>query len=571
MKKIFNFIRKHFLLCIGLFLGVASFTSETILHAPTIKEEVVTINSTYKEKPVKLKGTYYDRDGEYAALICPGYSCDRQKWRQFSNLFVKNNISAMTFDYSGQGASYGTIGFDNAKTDNIPVEIDDALTKLHELSGIDYDHIILVGHSMGGRSILRLLYDYNKATSSQTTVSKKDIKNVILFSPEVNYEFNAQASLFAGTSDANEYPWNDYDEDAYKGTNIYLYGSYADDVVSGTDILAIYERLGGSVPTTKKVNKSEVNSNGDKITVGVTNGILHSYIMYSVTFAKFASQALLDITGSSTYNPYLFILNYVGWFTALGAIFLVLFDLNKNSEPLLEDVDMTLESPKKFLLHKLLMWLPGLGIAFLICSLLVVLPWGSPIMNAPYMCFIAGYALTMLLCYRKGHFKGVRGKLSKLSFKVKGDKKTLIITPIIVVLVLLFSWLILFYSMYRLIPFNTRWLYLIFATVLMTIGYYISSAESDMLKKNKASKLVKFLYSLIQYVPLFIFVLFYLFIGSYSGLIGQAQNMVLMYILCIPLGDFVKNKTKNRLYGALVTAFTFQTLMITSAALIAMF
>ncbi len=68
-----------------------------------------------------------------------------------------------------------------------------------------------MGHSMGGRSILRLMYDYNIETAN-TKVAKKSIKNIILFSPEVNYKHNAQASLFASTDDENEYPWKDYSE-----------------------------------------------------------------------------------------------------------------------------------------------------------------------------------------------------------------------------------------------------------------------------------------------------------------------------------------------------------------------
>ena len=39
-----------------------------------------------------------------------------------------------------------------------------------------------------------------------TTVIKREIGNVILISPEVNYNYNAQASLFAGTSDEFEEP-----------------------------------------------------------------------------------------------------------------------------------------------------------------------------------------------------------------------------------------------------------------------------------------------------------------------------------------------------------------------------
>lgn len=105
----------------------------------------------------------------------------------------------------------------------------------------------------------------------------------------------------------------------------------------------------------------------------------------------------------------------------------------------------------------------------------------------------------------------------------------------------------------------------------MTVGYYISGVEGEMLKKSNAKWFVTLLYNLIEYVALFLFVLFYLAIGSYSGFIGQMQNMLLMYVLTIPLGKYVAKKFENRLYGALVSSFVFQALMITSAAIIAMF
>lgn len=72
-------------------------------------------------------------------------------------------------------------------------------------------------------------------------------------------------------------------------------------------------------------------------------------------------------------------------------------------------------------------------------------------------------------------------------------------------------------------------------------------------------------------MALFLLVLFYLVIGSYSGLIGQVQNMILLYVFCIPLGDYIRKKSGSRIAGAFVSGLIFQTLMITSAALIAMF
>ena len=535
----------------------------------------ISFESTYKEDKVTLKGTYYEKnDAKYAVLICPGYSCDRAKWRPMANVFLSNNMSVMTFDYSGQGASYGRIGFDNAKTDEIPKEIDDAITYLHDISNIKYENIILMGHSMGGRSILRLMYDYH-IESADTTLKKKNIKNIILFSPEVNYRHNAQASLFASTDDENEYPWKDYSEKAIEGVNVYLYGSTADDVVSDYDILRIYERLSGKKTIESgTISLSETNSSGSKISVGVTSLILHSYQMYSYRFADYVSSAIKDITGIESNYPSIFVsFVYFGWIFALLGIFLTLYSLNSipENEPMAVDDVPLIKDEKAFLLRKLLLWLPGLVVGVLICCICVVLPFGSPVMNIPYMCCIAGYGLTMLFFYRKGKFKGTEGKLPRPSFRVHIDKRNLIELLVVSLGILLFSWFIFKMTMYNLVPFNIRIFWLVFATLLMSVGYYISSVENDMLKKINAKKRIVFLYNLIEYVALFLFVLFYLVIKSYSGFIGQMQNMILMYILTLPLGSYVGKKLHNRFYGALLSSFLFQAIMITSAAIIAIF
>lgn len=563
------------LLIIGCFAILAAIVILICISYPTLfGGKKVRFESSYKDKAVTLEATYWKADSpEYAVLICPGYSCDRQKWRPMANLFAANNLAVMTFDYAGQGASSSTIGFDNAKTDAIPVEIADAIELLHSLSGLDYENIILVGHSMGGRSILRLLYDYN-SPDAKTSIVHRPIKSVILFSPEVNYNFNAQASLFAGTSDENEEPWRSYSAAYTKGVDVYLFGSTADDIVSDEDVLSIYAHMGGSgAPASGKWQGYTVNEVGSHISVGITGGVLHSYEMYSPKFCRFVKDAL----HLEKYSPVNFSLIYVGWIFALSGLALVLLVLNSKADfsdkTFHEEHGLpVLNNESSFLKHKLLMWLPTCIVAFLLCSLCVVLPFGSPVMNIPYMCFISGYGIAMLIAYRKGHFKGTDGTLPRPTLKCKSSGKKELVTAILLSCGLtFFVWFVLILTMYKLPPLNLRLFWLIFATGLMAIGFYISGCETDMLKISHASRKTVILYSLIQYVPLFLLVLFYLVIKSYSGMIGQAQNLLLMYIFCIPIGNFLRVKSGNRLIGALVSAFIFQAIMITSAALIAIF
>lgn len=565
---------RHFLLFSGIVLLVVSFFMAFYLNLPTAGRHQISFITHYDGKQeVKLKGSYWAvKDSEYAVLICPGYSCDRQKWRPVADLCVKNGFSTMTFDYTGQGASMGVIGFDNAKTDRIPMQIADAIEELHQLSGVDYDHIILMGHSMGGRSILRLLYDYNNS-EAVTTIQKRKIGNVILISPEVNYHYNAQASFFAGTSDAQEEPWMSYSEKNVEGTDVWLFGSSADDIVSDKDVLAIYAHLGGNkAPESGTFTGETVNGTGSRITCSVIGGVLHSYQMYSWRFADMINEALAEISGkSSVYPAKNFCLIYVMWFMTLAGLFCTLTGLSGKKVEMAEEIIPVLGNGRKYLLFKLIMWLPGTVAAVLICCLCVCMPFGSPVMNIPYMCFIAGYGIVMILFYRKGHFPGTSGKLPALAAKVFCDRKEGMKVLLTTAGLCLVVWYVLGASMYRLIPLNFRLFWVLLATILMAAGYYVSGVENDMLRNAGASRWLLTGYNLIQYIPLFLLVGFYLLLKSYSGMIGQAQNMVLMYVFCIPLGGFISRRTGSRLWGAVSTAFLFQTLMITSAALISMF
>lgn len=569
----------------GVIVMFVSYLIFFYLNVPTRKEIRIRFPSTYKEKSVTMEASAWRvPDSEYAVLICPGFSCDRQKWRPFADLFVSNGYTTMVIDYAGQGAASSSIGFDNAKTDAIPVEIDDAIEKLHQWAGIDYDHIILMSHSMGGRAVLRLLHDYNDP-KAETTVQKKDIRNVILFSPEVNYSFNAQASLFAGTSDDVEEPWASFNEHDIAGTDVYIYGSTADDIVSDENILAISSHMGvEALPQSGRFEGTGENAVGSHITIGITSGVLHSYQMYSPKFAAFANQALTEISGQTAdYAPWKMSLIYIGWALALLGVGLFLSGMTTKKEKVTEFIPQLLDA-RRFLIRKFLLWIPALVLAFVICCICVVLPFGSPVMNTPYMCCIAGYGLTMLLAYRKGHFSGTEGKLPPIWKKKQSEKnidgkkmdaktirKVWLKTAAVSIAICYFVWYVLRSSMYRLIPWNARLFWVVFAGVLMSVGYYISGCENDMLQEAGATIRVRILYNLIQYVALFLLVLFYLVIGSYSGLIAQIQNMVLMYIFCIPLGCYISERIGSRLTGAFITGFLFQTLMITSSALIALF
>lgn len=529
MKKILRYT--------GLLLMAIAMCMSLYMSYPTLKGESISFVSSYKDKDVDIKGTYYESQNGYVVVVCPGYSCDRTKWRPVADMFKKDGYGVLLFDYSGQGASSGMIGFDNAKTDDIPCQIDDAIQYVHKTYDVEYQKIILLGHSMGGRAILRLLYDYNNP-AAVTKLTKKDIPLAVLLSPEVNYNYNAQASLFAGTSDESEYPWKDYSKKDTGNTKICLFGSYSDDIVSAEDIVKISERTGAE-PV-------------------IERGVLHSYMMYSPKFLKLIKKSVEDFTGiKATYNTSVASLNYVIWVLSLLGLNLFI----KGNTVTVNNIYNGITDKKKFVISKLLLWIPGMIVAVLVCSLCVVLPFGSPVMNLPYMNFICGYGIVMALSYR---FKWVKGvNIIKEKTETEFNLKSILLTVFVFIYVII----ILRTNMYRLVPLNYRLFWLLFCGILMSIGYYISSCERDMIDDGK----LLFIYNIIQYIPLFLLVGFYLVLKSYSGMIGQIQNMIFMYMVCVPLGDYIRSKTNNRLLSALASSMLFQLFMITSAALIAIF
>lgn len=556
---------KKTLKTISFILIVFSFLFSVSIIWTLRNKEDIEFTSVYKETPVTLKATYYkvNKPYEYAVLIAPGYSCDRAKWKPIAKSFVENGLPTMLFDYSGQGGSYGVIGFDNAKTDAIPKQIDTAIEKLMELSGVDEKHIILVGHSMGGRAILRLLYDYNRA-DAQTLTNYKDIRNVILMSPEVNYHYNAQASLFAGTSDEVSEPWKSYSVSDIGNASIYLYGSLKDDIVSSDDVNTIYQILTGEEASFNTVysKESKLNAN-QKIEINIVDSLLHSYFMYSDRISKMVNNNLEEITdNASSFNPMKMNFAYTSWILGLIGIGIYLHEINKEKEDTYQS-ELKVKDGKRFLLSKLLLWIPGTIVSFIICCICVVLPFGSPVMNIPYMNFIAGYGITMLIFYKLNKVKGASGNLEKITFKINFNLKD----AFIIISILVVIWSILYATMYNLFPLNWRLFWLIFSSILMTIGFYVSSDESEALKNSSMKN--KILYNLNQYIPLFLLVAFYLVLKSYSGMIGQMCNMIFLYTIAIPLGNYIKKISNNRLFGSFMSALVFQSFMITSAALIA--
>ncbi len=392
---------------------------------------------------------------------------------------------------------------------------------------------------MGGRCILEYM------TSSSETFA-----HIILLSPQINYDDNVQSSLFTGVTDSDIEPWASMDGAILSNTPTTLIGSHSDDIVSSQSISAIYSRL--------------TTNNSGTVAMDMVSGVFHSYMVYSCSVANSISSHVPMVEGSGAY----LVVMYVSWFVAVAGFMLALIALynlvpqGSGSTSMLQ-----LDNYNKFIRHKLLLWLPALLVMVVIACVAVVMPFGAPIMSIAFIGGIAGYGIISLIVHHKGKMHGVIGKIAKLPTANKIPTKNVLISIAVFFAVLLPLIYILSSGLYNLYPTNFRLFWLVFATAVMSIGFYVGRTESVMLSGVSSAKSV--LYNSTQYMLMFLMGIAYLAMGSFSGLIGLIQNLLLLYI-CIFAGNIIAKLTNN-IWGSICSAFLFQTTMLTATCLMVVF
>ncbi len=545
-------LKRNIVPIIGLILLIIALSVLSIMDFGVLSnKEVVKIHIDENEKyngGNTLYANLYKGDSPYVVMLLGGFSSDQQMMLPLAKMMNDSGLSVMTLDYSGHSKSSGVIGFDNATNGQIPREIGYAIDSVKKELNISEDKIILAGHSMGGRAIIEML--------SQDT--DNDYAGLILIAPQINYDFNVQSSMFTGVTDSQVEPWASLGKEQITQAPIYLIGSHADDIVSTQSINEIYNRL--------SLNGTKTNTELDMVKTS-----LHSYEVYSQGVAEYVSCALSVITGEDVGGENLITLRVVMWFVGAIAMFMLFYSLGKAKEKEPQLGGLELISFNKFIKRKLLYWLPALLVCLVVMSLSVIAPIGAPAMSLSFIGFIAGYGIILIFVYKREKMKGVTGVLKPFTSDKTSLEKSNIFKAIAVFVLgggalmgILYSG---FYSPY---PLNYRLVWLIIYTAIMSLHFYISSNEENMLNLANISFMKKVLYNIIQYVPVLVMSVLYLLMKSYSGLIGTIQNLIVLYI-AIGIGNCVVKYTHRRWLGAITTAFLFQSALLTATSLIAIF
>jgi fermentation-respiration switch protein FrsA (DUF1100 family) len=511
-----------------------------------------------------LFGEYQPGTQNAGIIILEGFSTDLMAMRSINSEFSSLGFHTFAFDFSGQGRSGGTLGFDNAATDRLAKQVLQAKEKFKSLSGLNDSQIILLGHSMGARVALQ-----------SATMDTNNVSGLILIGCQVNLIPNVQAGFFTGVSDLN-LEWVQNLSLTTPPVDILLLSGALDDIITPEAANLLYEKLGAK--TSPYIRELEIYPL-----------LFHNYEIYSpplITKSMNWAVEALGLESNPQYYATQALIRKIFWVIALLGLFMTpifgakyLTSVNKNfgehekeRENNDKEPNLNINNLKRFYQYKLLLWLAAIPIAILLLSLFFFIPIGLPIFSLFYVGFIGSYGLLMVILYYKGKVPGTAGKLS-INFKMDTkqiDKKLGISISISIGFIILCS---LFFNsgINYVFPLNMRLVWLSIFTLLTIPGFFIGQMEAYLLKETRYSSRKNQIWLwLIGLIPFFLISILFAALGSVSGMIGSIHGIIIL-VFVIVSGSFIAEVSQKPIVAIVYQSFLIQLLVLTQGALFGIF
>ncbi len=514
-----------------------------------------------------LVGTYYQGSISAGILFLHGFSSEQTVMKNAINEFAAWGVHAFSFDFSGHGRSGGTLEFDNAATDVLARQVLTALDRFQALSGLNRSSILIFGHSMGARVALQAM-----------TMTSNPVQGLILLGVSINLAPNFQASFFTGTNDTS-LPWIQNLNRTNPATNIILVRGQWDDILPSISGQLLLERLlsgngGGDFYQRNYYEAPAVFHNYEPLSIQI--------LRVTKLWARSCLNLPLNLSIMARHTG----VRFIGWGLFLVCMLLQLlwgketvmkFSRTKSSNSPTFPPSLEITRIRRYLWGKGILWFGALPIFALLAGILGIIPIGLPVFNLIYVGFIASYGILQLLLYRIGKMPGTRGKILWFYH----DKPLSLSRREIVIGLGTFALIFIEWSLFGLsgwwyeFPLNARALWLLIFTILTFFGFYIGSVEMILFQKQYSFttphfKLYRTILSLLGFIPFFLLVVFYLILGSYSGMLGGLQGLIILgYIFLI--GQFLHPIVHHPILIALGQAFLLQWLVLSQSALFFLF
>ncbi|MEA2070528.1 MAG: alpha/beta fold hydrolase [Asgard group archaeon] len=488
---------------------------------------------------------YYPGKRLKGAMIFHGFGEDQNTMRGISNELIRNDFHVFATDFSGHGRSTGVLDSQNTTNNDTLVEqVLEAKNLFKQLSGLEDDQIILIGHSMGARAILQA-----------STIDTNNVSSIILIG----------GAVFIPENETDT--WVDELGPTNPASNIQIITGTWEDVLPPEEAIKVFNKLSNSseLLSDNQLCYKTTTSEDYNVELVIIPRLLHSYEpispKVSANVLKFSlwegETPTSSISKSINYYRLVFLLFLLsGLFLAVICALGLLPPMQKEKVDLYKKKKVRITNSKKYLLFKPLIWFGAyiIGIAF--TALFFLLPVGKPFFTFIYLIPFSGSGIVMLTLHLLSKQPGMEGK-----WKPKKEILTIPKTTEVIILGILFifttflSSFLVNSSLYHIFPLNFRLLWLFIFSILAFPGFFFILTDSIEIRRSQKDAFQKiFLNYLILFIPFLIMVLF---IGVSGTLIylpdGLHSLLVILFVLLF--GEVTNIVFIKPLYISLMQSF----------------
>ena len=443
-------------------------------------------------------------DADSIAVLVHGFSSDHTSMWLLARALKRQGMETVLLDLTGHGFSDGVITFDNAQTTRLSHDISSLIDTLSDRD-VRFENLVLIGHSMGARSIAQYLMTSNVA-----------FKHIIFIGPEINIEKTSQSAFFTGESNM--------DEEIIDALNSHTPRAPLTIITSNLDDIQPPEQAKKLISA---IDEREGSSQAYKRQLIILQNILHNYETFSSNLADTVAKELK----LGSINKWPFMVFYI-----LTLIIILMPFLWQKAEGFKLKPESVPISLKRYFLY----WLLSLPAAVILVGFVMLTPLKKPFFSVQFVVIIGGLGLVVLLMD-----KGIRQLLIRKSAETEPSKGIL---PMILLVGLSYT------ARYMGIGLSLRNIDLILCyilfTLLMYVGIFVLKNIELQGAENGLGRLLAFF---LRYFPFLLFLIVFTILGSLSGITTSIQGLfVLLY--SINAGNVVEGYTKSRKMNALTVA-----------------
>jgi len=508
---------------VGLFLVDAGYITKKQTIRFNFEEETISAN-------------YFPGNKDVGVLAFGGLSSDQQSMINFVNIAVNDGAHAMTFDHIGHGASSGYLTLDNNETNRIAREVKVALEYFMYISGLNYNEIIVVGHSIGARAIVQILTEYDIT-----------FKGIFLIAPYFDFKDGGADDGRGWILDVNNDVLNNVRTDIVTGE--------MDELVTTYQVHRLFEKLTDST----MLNQENYHIVGN-VSVRVVPFVTHNYEVLSVQILSLFSSLYEEVT--NTTNPIGIWFGLARYVLLISMVILVTISLHlvpkvfRKTGTQNASINMNL---KEFCRTKIKIWLYSLPVIVILSIFFIYMR--APLLNLLLASIWFGFGLSGFIQYRK---KGLL--LLETQVNVKGIIASIgLLLDVLIVMILLYR-----RGLNYIVPFNTRFIWLFVFILMSSMFYLVIKSDENILDINNMNWIQKWSTKLTNYPVLVIVAVISIFILNVTAMMILIQ-LVIVLIIAKLVADAVLSISKNSYLATLSYGVIFSTLIITYSLVIRIF